>query len=61
MTSPRSLNRTSFCSRLWVPTTRSTVPSAKPFRVSFFCFAVAKRDKRPIFTGNASMRDRAVW
>ena len=58
MTSPRSRNFTSFCSRRWVPTTMSTVPAASPFRVSLICLGVANRLNSPAFTGKASIRDR---
>ena len=61
MTRPRSLNFTSFCKRRCVPTTRSTVPSARPRKVARICFCVAKRDNSPILTGKACMRAAAVW
>ena len=58
--SPRSLKTTDFCSSLWVPMMRSTVPAARPWSV-FFCWAVVRnRLSTSMFTGNPAKRFRAV-
>ncbi|MPN61933.1 hypothetical protein SDC9_209679 [bioreactor metagenome] len=49
--SPSRANRISFCSRRWVPTTRSTEPASIFRMASFCCFAVTNRLSSASVTG----------
>ena len=51
MQRPRSLNFTSFCTSLWVPTTTSMRPSASFFRISRCSLGVRNRLKSSTVMG----------
>ena len=60
MRSPRSLKRTSFDSRRWVPMTMSICPDARRSSTAFCSFAVRKRDSTSTFTGKSASRSVKV-
>ena len=60
ITSPRSLNLTSLLTSLWVPTTMSTAPRFRRFKVSSCCLGLLNRDKSSTSTGKPSMRLKMV-
>ena len=60
ISSPRSLNSTFLASSLWVPMSRSTLPSFTLASTSFTCAGVRKRDSTSTVTGKARNRSIAV-
>ncbi len=55
------MNLTSPESSLWVPTTMSMVPSARPAIAALTSLAVRKRDISATFTGHCPKRLLMVW
>src|SRR5205823_1043006 len=60
ITSPRSLNRTSFWSRRWVPITTSISPTCNRRRMSAASASERKRDSISTLTGNGWKRSPKV-
>ena len=61
MSRPRFLNLVDALSSLWVPTTMSTVPSARPLSVAVTSLPERKRETSAIFTGHLAKRSTSVW
>ncbi len=60
MTSPRSGNLTSGCSRRWVPTITSSLPSASRCSSASISFFDLKRESTSTFSGQSAKRSRKL-